>query len=407
MISALLESTLSHDAYPFERVEEFTDQGESLEVRIADIERATITDGRHLWQRFADFLPFSTIDETISLGEGHTPLLQADVKLRQFTGIDGLWLKNETQNPTWSFKDRGSLTCIAMAKAMGESVTATISTGNMGHSMAAYGTRAGIRVLVFVPDFTPEEKLLAMSMHGAHIIKVVAPDYSEMKKQVLQLAESTGLRIVSGNGPIRVEGYKLTSFELFEQMQGQVPDYIAVPTSACGHIRGLFKGYLELHKAGCIDRLPKMVVVQAANNSPLVSAIKAGKRHVVPFPNVHTIAEAITTGNPPGGDEIIHKAYDYGWPAEEVTEEEILISQKMLADSGFLVEPAAATTLYAVKKLHSRGVIEKEASVVLMLTGSGLKDMQVLKQYPSNIHATALANVGATVHNILEHENES
>ncbi len=175
MNSYFLESTLSHDTYPFDRLEEFSDQGESLEVKLAGIEQAVIKEGRYLWQRFADFLPFRKIDEKISLGEGNTPLLAGDDALRRFAGIDGLWLKNETQNPTWSFKDRGSLTCIAMAKEMGETVTATISTGNMGHSMDAYGARAGIPVLVFVPEFTAEEKLLAMSFHGAQFIKVTAP----------------------------------------------------------------------------------------------------------------------------------------------------------------------------------------------------------------------------------------
>jgi len=403
MNSYFLESTLSHDTYPFDRLEEFSDQGESLEVKLAGIEQAVIKEGRYLWQRFADFLPFRKIDEKISLGEGNTPLLAGDDALQRFAGIDGLWLKNETQNPTWSFKDRGSLTCIAMAKEMGETVTATISTGNMGHSMAAYGARAGIQVLVFVPEFTAEEKLLAMAVHGAQVIKVTAPDYSAMKREILAMAAATGLRIVSGNGPIRVEGYKLTAFELVEQMQFNVPDYIAVPTSACGHIRGLFKGYMELFKAGLISRLPKMIVVQAANNSPIVSAIKAGKKHLIPFSQIKTVAEAITTGDPPGGDEIIHKAGEYGWPAEEVTEEEILLSQKRLADSGFLVEPAAATSLYAVKKLRARGVIEKEASVVLMLTGSGLKDMQILRHHQSEIHTTPLSRVGTTVQNVINH----
>jgi len=364
--------------------------------------KAVIKEGRYLWQRFADFLPFRKIDEKISLGEGNTALMAGDDTLRQFAGIEGLWLKNETQNPTWSFKDRGSLTCIAMAREMAEPITATISTGNMGHSMAAYGARAGIRVLVFVPDYTPEEKLLAMAVHGAHIIKVTAPDYSAMKRQILAMAAATGLRIVSGNGPLRVEGYKLTAFELVEQMQFNVPDYIAVPTSACGHIRGLFKGYMELFRAGAISRLPKMIVVQAANNSPIVSAIKAGKKHVMPFRHIKTVAEAITTGDPPGGDEIIHKAGEYGWPAEAVTEEEILLSQKRLADSGFLVEPAAATSLYAVKKLRAQGLIEKEAEVVLMLTGSGLKDMHILKQHPSNIYTATLSNVGTTIQNIMD-----
>jgi threonine synthase len=115
---------------------------------------------------------------------------------------------------------------------------------------------------------------------------------------------------------------------MFEQMENKVPDYIAVPTSACGNVRGLFKGYRELKQAGITDKLPKMIVVQAKNNSPIVTAIKQGKDQVVPFSNFHTVAEAITTGNPTGGDEIIHKAKRYNWLAESVTEEEILVSQK-------------------------------------------------------------------------------
>ena len=249
------------------------------------------------------------MDASASLGEGNTPLVDAGGRLKSFTGIERLLLKNETQNPTWSFKDRGSLACIFMAQEMGERTTATISTGNMGHSIAAYGARAGLKALVFVPEFAPREKLMAMTIHGATVVRVQAPDYALMKKAVLGLAKEFNLRIVSGNGPIRAEGYKLTAFELCEQTRGELPDYIAVPTSACGHIRGLFKGFRELLAAGLIRRLPRMIVVQAANNSPIVSAIKQGAKHVIPFSNFHTVAEAITTGNPMGGDEIIAKAY--------------------------------------------------------------------------------------------------
>ena len=304
-----LVSTLTGREYPFERLEEFADNGEALEVAIAGIERARPRPGHHLWERFAEFLPFKAMDASASLGEGNTPLVDAGGRLKSFAGIDRLLLKNETQNPTWSFKDRGSLACIFMAQEMGERTTATISTGNMGHSIAAYGARAGIKPLVFVPEFAPREKLMAMTIHGATVIRVRAPDYAGMKKAVLGLAKDFKLRIVSGNGPIRVEGYKLTAFELFEQLQGEPPDYIAVPTSACGHIRGLFKGFRELLAAGLIRRLPRMIVVQAANNSPIVSAIKQGAKHIIPFSNFHTVAEAITTGNPMGGDEIIAKAY--------------------------------------------------------------------------------------------------
>ncbi|MBN2780727.1 MAG: threonine synthase, partial [Candidatus Marinimicrobia bacterium] len=325
-----------------------------------------------------------------SLGEGNTALVRADDKLLGFCGLKNLYLKNETQNPTWSFKDRGSLTCVAMAAEMKETVTATISTGNMGNSLAAYGAHAGLNVLVFVPDFVPPEKIAAIGIHGAMAIRITGADYSLMKRHVLGLAKKLKLRIVSGNGPVRVEGYKLTAFELYEQMRGNLPDYIVVPTSACGHIRGIFKGFAELKEAGIIAELPKMVVVQARNNSPIVSAIKQGSRHVIPFSDFHTVAEAITTGNPPGGDEIIDKAKRFGWPAEDVTEDEILLSQKLLAASGYFVEPASATSLCAIKKLRESGRIGPEATVVMMLTGSGLKDTGALRHHPADVRETDL-----------------
>lgn len=380
-----LLSTLTGVPYPFERIEEFAENGESLEVALPGVERARPRPGRHLWERYAEFLPFQTMSASVSLGEGNTLLVPAGEQLKAFTGLHHLLLKNETQNPTWSFKDRGSLACIFMAQALGEKITATISTGNMGHSIAAYAAKAGIRALVIVPEFAPAEKLRPMAMHGATVLKVRAPDYALMKKTVLGLAREFNLRIVSGNGPVRVEGYKLTAFEMWEQMSGEAPDFIAVPTSACGHIRGLFKGYRELLAAGLIRRLPRMVVVQAANNSPIVSAIKCGLKQVVPFSNFHTVAEAITTGNPMGGDEIIDKAYKHQWLAEDVAEAEILESQRLLARGGYFVEPAAATTLGAVRKLRLAGAIDPGASVVLMLTGAGLKDLEALKLQPFEV----------------------
>ena len=396
-----LVSTLSGIEYPFERIEEFTENGESLEVSIPDIENAKIYPGENIWQRYLDFLPFNRMNPDLHLGEGNTSLVRADQRLQNFTGISGLYLKNETQNPTWSFKDRGSLACAYMAREMKEQLTATISSGNMGNSIAAYGAKAGIQVIVFIPEFVPKEKIFSMFIHGAKVIRVKADDYSIMKKHILDFAGKLKLRIVSGNGPIRVEGYKLTAFEMFEQMKKQVPDYIAVPTSACGHIRGIFKGYRELKKAGLIDRLPRMIIVQAKNNSPIVSAIQQGKDNVIPFSNFHTIAEAITTGNPMGGKELIHKAYKYHWLSESVTEEEILQSQRKFGESGYFVEPASATSLCAVKKLFNAGKIEKDATVILMLTGTGLKDLDVFQHYPVDVLESDIENIEKDVKSIL------
>jgi len=397
-----LRSTLTGCEYPFDRIEEFSRNGESLEVVIPDIERARVLPGKRTWERFAQFMPFDGLHPELSLGEGSTPLVEALSPLEEYTGVEGLLLKNETMNPTWSFKDRGSIACAIMAKERGESLTATISTGNMGQSMAAYGARAGLGVIVFLPDFAPREKILAMTVHGATVLRIGGADYAKIKSEVLSFASRMSLRIVSGNGPIRAEGYKMEAFELYEALGGSVPDFVVVPCSACGHIRGVFKGFRELLAAGLISRLPRMVVVQAAANSPVVEAIKTGCPGVIPFKNFHTVAEALTSGDPPGGDEIIAKARQFGWLAENATEAEILESQLVFAKSGFFVEPGSATTLAALRKLRAKGAIAKTDRVVILLTGSGLKDLDVFRHHAVELHDCALDGLESKLSSILE-----
>ncbi|MGM0436968.1 MAG: threonine synthase [Bacillota bacterium] len=381
-----LKSTITGKKYPISRLKEWSEKKEPLEVVIKNIEQAKIKNGNYLWEKFSDFLPFENINPDLSLGEGNTPILKGSKNLKTYCNLENIYMKNESQNPTWSFKDRGSLACVWMAKAMKENMTATISTGNMGNSIAAYGAKSDLKTVVFLPEFTPEEKVAAIGIHGAEIYKVKSPDYSKMKKKILDYASDLGIRVVSGNGPIRVEGYKLTAFEIYEQFSGNIPEYIAVPTSACGHIRGLFKGFRELKKAGYLNKLPKMIIVQAENNSPIVNAIKQNKKEIIEEENVNTIAEAITSGSPYGGKEIIKKANKYNWLAENVSEDEIIEAQKLLAKDGLFVEPASATTLTAVKKLRNKNLLQKGDDVMLVLTGSGLKDFDIIKDYKFNIN---------------------
>ncbi len=406
-----LISTLTRSVYPFSHIPEFTPAGESLEVHLPRVAAARIRpSAKTLYSRFADFLPFSpsVLDQipALSLGEGNTPLMRGGAGLEKLTGITRLLLKMESQNPTWSFKDRGSLFCVLMAQELGEKVTATISTGNMGHSISAYAVRAGIGTIVFLPGFAPQEKIDPMLIHGAKVVKVHAKEYSDMKTAVLGLAEKNSLRIVSGNGPIRTEGYKLTAFELFEQLDGKIDQdtVIMVPTSACGHIRGIFKGFRELQAAGYLSRLPTMCVVQARNNSPIVSAIKQGKSSPIPFTNVRTVAEAITSGNPMGGNEIIQKAREFGWLAEDVTEGEIIGAHRSLGRAGFFVEPSSATCLAAAEKLRAEGKIGPHNQVVMMMTGSGLKDLSpgVIEGVRQGVIETDTGKVGELLARLIQ-----
>lgn len=356
----------------FNSLQEFGSKGQALEVYMPWIPAVQIKPGASVIQRFSNFFPFEKIYGEVSLGEGETPLLPATEGLKELIGIQQLFLKNETVNPTWSFKDRGTWAALQMAKNEGETVSATVSTGNMGNSTAAYCARSGIEAMIIVPHYTSMNKIKAASLHGAKILKVQTNNYSDMKAMLALEAPKAGIRVTSGNNPIRVEGYKLTAFEIYEQFGGQVPDYIAIPTSACGHIRGVFKGFFELKQAGLIMKLPKMVILQAENNAPLVNALKEGKPYPLTVEKPDTIASAITTGNPLGGEEIIAKANLHNWLYESVSEEEIIEGQKELAKAGFYVETATATVVYGLKKLASK--IKETETVVAILTGSGLKD---------------------------------
>ena len=394
MLTRRLVSTISYQPYPFSRIEEYAENGEALEVKRDGLEQARIDTGKTgVLNRFADFIPFEKPKASCSLGEGDTPLLEADARLKSDTGIENLWIKDETRNPTGSFKDRGSLLCLWMAEEEGEATLATISTGNMGHSIAAYAARSGKRAVILVPAFAPMEKILPMAYFGARVYRVQAPSYAEMKSRALQAASQCGIRVVSGNGPIRCEGYKFLAFELYEQFKGKMPDYVALPVSACGHIRGIFKGFRELMEAGFISRLPRMVVVQAARNAPIVQAIQSNSGKIRPFPVLHTVAEAITSTNPPGGIEIVEKAKQYRWPAETATEEEIIDAHRRLAACGFFVEPSSATVLPALKKLRHTGQIPSEARVVMVLTGSGMKDLSLVSEKAANVSTIGIEDV--------------
>jgi len=357
---------------------EFGSKNQATEVELYNIEKARILSGNTIQERFKHFFHFE-IKEELSLGEGYSPLIKSRGAIAKLLHHNSIYLKNETTNPTWSFKDKGSWAMSHHTLALGEKLMATVSTGNMGNSTAAYASRAGFESLVIVPSYASMDKIKAASIAGANILSVNTNNFSNMKKWLADWAPKNNLRLSSGNNPIRVEGYKLTAFNLFEQFNGNLPDYIAIPTSACGHIRGVFKGFVELKKAGYIETLPKMIIVQASGNAPLVNALEKGmnKPDIVDKPN--TIASAITTGNPLGGEEIIEKAFKHNWLFEKVSEEEILEGQKLLAQEGIFVEPSAATLPYAIKKLIDADKIHKNESVVMVLTGGGLKDHNNIK----------------------------
>ncbi len=320
--------------------------------------------GKSVWERFWGFWPVKP-ELGLSLGEGDTPLIRS--KLGEELGIK-LYLKNETVNPTWSFKDRGTFLAMSYALKAGYRVVGTVSTGNMAASVSAYASRFGLKVRILVSESASDEKLRAVSVYGGEVIRVHG-DYGRLYFESLNLGEKLGIYFMNSDNPFRIEGYKGIAFEIAEEIS---PDYVLIPTSSGGLFRGIAKGFIELHESGLIDTVPTLIAVQAEGCSPICRAFREGKTKIERFQSPKTIAKAIANPYPPSGNAVLMLMRDFGWKCMAVFDEEILEAQRKLADEGLFVQPASATGIAALEKLDLPG----GTKVVSILTGSGLKTLK-------------------------------
>lgn len=323
--------------------------------------------GQSVWERFYDFWPVEPALE-FSLGEGDTPLVKS--KLGKELGIK-LYLKNETVNPTWSFKDRGTFLAMSYALKAGYRTVGTVSTGNMAASVSAYASRFGLKAKILVSESASEEKLKAVGAYGGDVIRVRG-DYGRLYFESLKLGERLGVYFINSDNPFRIEGYKGIAFEIAEEVS---PDYVLIPTSSGGLFRGIAKGFMKLHESGLIDSLPKLIAVQAEGCSPICRAFHEGKEKVERFENPETVAKAIANPYPPSGNAVLKLLREFGWDCVAVSDGEIREAQRKLAREGLFVQPASATGIAALRKLD----LPEGAKVVSILTGSGLR---VLKGAP-------------------------
>ena len=319
--------------------------------------------GKTVWERFWDFWPVEPALE-FSLGEGDTPMVRS--KLGYEFGIR-LYLKNETVNPTWSFKDRGTFLAMSYALKAGYKTVGTVSTGNMAASVAAYASRFGFKAKILVSENASDEKLKAVSVYGGDVIRVRG-DYGRLYFESLKLGEKHGVYFINSDNPFRLEGYKSIAFEIAEELS---PDYVLIPTSSGGLFRGIIKGFIELRESGLIDSLPKLIAVQAEGCSPICRAFQEGKAKVERFENPRTIAKAIANPYPPSGNAVLKLLRELGWGCVAVSDDEIRGAQKRLARDGLFVQPASATGIAALEKLE----LPEGAKVVSILTGSGLRTL--------------------------------
>ncbi len=333
--------------------------------------------------RFRELLPFvDSSTRIVSLSEGSTPLVGTR-RAGWWAGPVHLTIKHQGNNPTGSFKDLGMTACMTRALARGVPMVACASTGNTSSSMAAYAGRAGIRALLLVPYRQISAAKLAQALDFGAIVVEVGDTFDEAFGLLRQLAPEMGLYLVNSVNPFRIEGQKTIVAEMLEQRAWRPPDYIVVPGGNLGNASALGKGLRELKMLGFIEKVPRVVVVQAAGANSFYQTLAAGSRELIPVENPSTEATAIRIGRPANWKKARRVLEWTSGLCESVTDEEIFEAKAVLAEDGVGCEPASAATVAGVRKLVRGGKIERHADVVAVLTGHQLKDTEYVMRHRS------------------------
>jgi threonine synthase len=332
-----------------------------------------------IW-RWQASLPEVGVENRISLGEGSTPLVHA-ARLSERTGIPQLYIKNEGQNPTGSFKDRPTAMGVSVARSFGIDTVVVSSTGNAGASLAAYAARAGLRALVFVTDRTPAAKLVQMALHGAQIV-TVRGSLSDAYWLARNAAIEWGWMDLTSTFlcPYTVEGDKTVAYELFTQL-GAVPEWIVIPVSVGPLLVGIFRGFQELVFRGLADRLPRMVAAQALGCAPIARAFAQKAEAVYAWEGSSaTIAGGIADpldGYEQDGTYTLRVVRQSGGLATASSDDEILQATRLLARTeGIFSEPTGAVSLAALQPLSKSERFSADQRIVCVTTGHGLKQVR-------------------------------
>ncbi len=315
--------------------------------------------------RYRDWLPVADTDPVITLGEGSTPLVEAE-NLSDRVGGE-VWVKFEGCNPTGSFKDRGMTVALSIAAGAHTRAVVCASTGNTSASASAYAAKAGLLPIVLLPaGRIAQGKLAQAVMHGAKVVQVEG-NFDQCLELARKLAHDYPVTLVNSVNPVRLEGQKTAAFEVVDEM-GDAPDLHVLPVGNAGNIAAYWRGYNQYAQAGKASRTPRMWGFQAAGAAPLVLG------HPVLEPD--TVASAIRIGSPASGHLARAARDESGGLIEAVTDAEILSAQAFLAErEGIFVEPASAAGVAGLIALADRGALPSGQQIVITATGHGLKDI--------------------------------
>lgn len=325
-----------------------------------------------IW-RYEPFLPVQPDGPKPTLRVGWSPLYRTKA-LAEAIGLENLYMKDDGQNPTASLKDRASAVAVAKAAEEKAPIIACSSTGNAASSLAGNAASIGIKTCIFVPGRAPQGKVAQLRIFGANVISVQGSYEDAFKLSAAAIERYGWYNRNAAINPYLVEGKKTVTLEICEQMNWQVPDWIVFSVGDGCTIAGAWKGYVDLYKAGFIDRLPKVAGVQAEGCAPLTKAFHSGKKFEPTEEN--TIADSIAVGVPRNAEKALRAVRESKGTFINVSDVEILAAMRLLGNtSGIFGEPAGVAGLAGLKKLVANGTIGKHETVVCAVTGNGLKDV--------------------------------
>lgn len=339
-----------------------------------------------VWKYF-ELLPLNDRKNIVTLGEGGTPFLKSK-RLAENLGLKDLYMKDETRNPTQSFKDRPMTVGVSKAVEFGVKTLVIASSGNAAAAMAAYSARAGLTAYTFVPDFAPMGKIAQLLLLGARVVRVTgwAGGVDPTVKLMVESHKKYGWIPCPSFGPFnpwQFEGNKTLGYEIIEDLNFEVPDWLFVQVGAAGLLGGLYKGLREFKELGLIDTLPKIVAVQSEGNAPFIRAFKENMdpKNIVPWDHPETVAEGLEDPYPWDADIGLEAVKSTGGDAIAVPDSLILEAQRRIAKyEGLFVEPSGIAGLAGLMQMIDDGKIDSSDKVVILLTGGGLKDPEVVQK---------------------------
>src|SRR3954470_22616493 len=345
----------------------------------ADELKRRIQAGPHTLWRYADFLPLAGAPRA-PLPTGWTPLVRAD-RLAERLGLRELWVKNETANPTHSFKDRVVSVALARAQELGFETVACASTGNLANAVAAHSAAAGLPAYVLIPSDLEEQKILATGAYGAHVVAING-NYDAVNRLCTEIAgERDDWAFVNVNvRPYYAEGSKTLGFEVAEQLGWELPDRVVAPVASGSLFTKIARAFQEWIDCGLLEgELPRMNGAQAEGCSPVAQAVEAGTPVCRPV-KPDTIAKSLAIGNPADGPYAVELAQRTRGGVDAVTDDEVRTGIRLLAETtGIFTETAGGVTTATLAKLAARGDIDPGERVVLCITGDGLKTIDAVR----------------------------